>query len=509
MIDGKVSVLLPIAGERFLKQTIEAFYDAAKDKHLVEFVVVHNGTDPDDIGELLRKNINIKTIVNEKNLGIRIATNQAFEVCNGEYIMRIDGHCDISESWDAILKALCDDNTVIIPSQVAIDENYEALHSDAVLRYFNVKRDFGEVTTTVYPWRSNKKVTWPLMTAPGCGTFLSSKLFEKIGGHDESWPMWGCDGAELCYKVLFDEKGKVIGTDAVRISHIFRRDEGRPSPYKVPKNCRDEATRLMKEIFEDRFRAYVQEHFPGFKYWSKEYEESLEAYKKAKREKEELRWTIEYEDNYNKYHDFKYHLAKSKYKLKTSKIDKYFEDPINKMLEIGCGPAGGVLTLVDANEKYALDMLADKYYEDERLSDIEWHRGTCMCVPFEDDYFDCIVAFEVYDHLFNQTEMFCSVMDAIRTLKPGGYLFIEHPIRENLCKGHPFKLDIESFRHKLLAFDHFDTILTKQIHNRNTDIIELYMVIQKKYNPNDKSKGGFSAHTLSSSSSAHPCEIKK
>jgi SAM-dependent methyltransferase len=448
-------------------------------------------------------------IVNEKNLGIRTATNQAIEVCNGEYIMRIDGHCDISESWDVILKALCDDETVIIPSQVAIDENYKAMHSDYVIRYLNVNRGFREVITTVYPWRDNKKVTWPMITALGCGTFMSSKLFERIGGHDEDMPPWGSDGGEICYKVLFDVGGNVIGTDAVRISHIFRCDEGKPAPYELPDNCGKEACKRLLDEYKDKLTEYTREKLPGFKYWTKEYEEAFDAHHKAKKEKEELRWSIEYEDAYNKCHGFDFHLSKSEYKLKVAKINEYFDGTIDKMLEIGCGPAGGVLTLVDANEKYALDMLADKYYEDERLSDIEWHKGTCMCVPFEDDYFDCIVAFEVYDHLFNQTEMFCSVMDAIRTLKPGGYFFIEHPIREKQYKGHPFRLDIESFRHKLLAFDHFDTILTKQIHNANTDIIELYMVIQKKYNPDDKSKGGFSAHRLSSSSSAHPCEIKK
>lgn len=58
-------------------------------------------------------------------------------------------------------------------------------------------------------------------------------------------------------------------------------------------------------------------------------------------------------------------------------------------------------------------------------------------IPFDNDFFDLVVASHIIEHVNNPLELFSEL---IRVCKPGGYIYVEAPSERALCMpGMPFK----------------------------------------------------------------------
>lgn len=108
-IKGLVSIIIPSRGEIFLSKTIQDILLKAKGD--IEIIAVLDGEWPE---EQKRKHWSTPAIIQDKrvnylhnsvSLGMREAINRGVSISQGEYILKVDGHCMFDEGFDVKLKA--------------------------------------------------------------------------------------------------------------------------------------------------------------------------------------------------------------------------------------------------------------------------------------------------------------------------------------------------------------------------------------------------------------------
>lgn len=111
------------------------------------------------------------------------------------------------------------------------------------------------------------------------------------------------------------------------------------------------------------------------------------------------------------------------------KLVKYFTG--GKFLDIGCLDSP---LCVELNKKYPESEFWGLDYAPEVIKwlkqsfpYINYICADCMKMPFEDNYFDYIVAGELIEHLDNPERF---IEEAIRILKPKGWLVLSTPLEE-------------------------------------------------------------------------------
>ena len=131
------------------------------------------------------------------------------------------------------------------------------------------------------------------------------------------------------------------------------------------------------------------------------------------------------------------------------------------VLDIGCGAGHGSNMLAKKYKKvYGVDISDDaiKYAKENWNSrNIDFKVGSALAIPFPDNTFDTIAAFEVFEHL-NDWRKFLSEIK--RVLKPGGCVYISTPNKTLYSPGtkkpinphHVFEMTIVEFKNALSDF---------------------------------------------------------
>jgi ubiquinone/menaquinone biosynthesis C-methylase UbiE len=99
--------------------------------------------------------------------------------------------------------------------------------------------------------------------------------------------------------------------------------------------------------------------------------------------------------------------------------------PFHQVLEVGGGRSGLTHLLYPAAQVTNLDM--EPSYADagcNRQEGVRFVRGDATRLEFQDDSFDAITMFDVLEHIPDHER---AVSEAVRVLKPGGYLLISTP----------------------------------------------------------------------------------
>jgi SAM-dependent methyltransferase len=131
------------------------------------------------------------------------------------------------------------------------------------------------------------------------------------------------------------------------------------------------------------------------------------------------------------------------------------------ILDIGCGAGHGSEMLSKKYKKvYGVDISEDAIkYAKENWSqgNIEFKVGSALEIPFVDNYFDVVAAFEVFEHLDDWRKFLAEIK---RVLKPGGMLYISTPNKDLYSPGtkkpinphHVFEMTIPEFKSALKEF---------------------------------------------------------
>jgi len=95
-----------------------------------------------------------------------------------------------------------------------------------------------------------------------------------------------------------------------------------------------------------------------------------------------------------------------------------------KILSIGAGTGGDLAVLKKFGSIYAFDIdqnVIDMIYDDMV---VEKQVADAQAIPYEDNKFDMVVAFEVLEHIQNDKK---AIAEINRVLKPGGFLVFSVP----------------------------------------------------------------------------------
>ena len=110
-----------------------------------------------------------------------------------------------------------------------------------------------------------------------------------------------------------------------------------------------------------------------------------------------------------------------------------------RILDAGVG-LGGLLSELDEFSCYGVD-IAMPYLRFAKSTGIEVAMAKLEELPYEDEFFDAVVACDVLEHVFG---LDLSVQQLTRTLKTGGVLIIRVPNEENL---DPYLSEDQSYSH--------------------------------------------------------------
>lgn len=135
-VTGRVSAIVPSRNEQHLQKTVRGLLaNAAGDVEIV--VVLDGGPWPDPP---LPHDSRIVIIRHDEPQGMRPSINEAAQKASGEYLLKTDAHCIFAEGYDAVLKADCDHDWLVVPTRHSLDaDKWETEGEQAALkpRHFN------------------------------------------------------------------------------------------------------------------------------------------------------------------------------------------------------------------------------------------------------------------------------------------------------------------------------------------------------------------------------------
>ena len=128
MKKNMLSVIIASRVDEYLQKTIDDLLAKAAEE--IEVIVVLDGYWPDP---MVKNDPRVKVLHHGQvhaHRGMRAGINTAIDVASGEYLMKIDEHCMVDESFDKKLKADCEDNWCVIPRRFRLEPDDWALIED-------------------------------------------------------------------------------------------------------------------------------------------------------------------------------------------------------------------------------------------------------------------------------------------------------------------------------------------------------------------------------------------
>lgn len=120
-MSNRVTIVIPSRNEQFLPHTIKDLLKNARGD--IEIIAVLDGYWPPS--EQIVNDPRVKYLHRGEPRGMRNGITSAVEIATGKYILKIDAHCMVSEGFDEVLKAHCENNWVVIPRRKRLDaENW-------------------------------------------------------------------------------------------------------------------------------------------------------------------------------------------------------------------------------------------------------------------------------------------------------------------------------------------------------------------------------------------------
>lgn len=190
----RVDVLIPSRNELFLSQTVADVL--AKARGEVAVYVVLEGYWPQPA---LPEDPRVHLLHNDQPQGLRRAVNQAAAASSGDYLMKLDAHCLMSEGWDEVLSRDCADNWIVIPPRYSLDPINWTIEQNRKPR-----RDYHYLSSPIGGWLKRQDYTmhgvewWArckerlgkpeydldeTMSGQGSCWFMHRRHWERLGGY--------------------------------------------------------------------------------------------------------------------------------------------------------------------------------------------------------------------------------------------------------------------------------------------------------------------------------------
>ena len=147
----------------------------------------------------------------------------------------------------------------------------------------------------------------------------------------------------------------------------------------------------------------------------------------------QTKWNKIWNKKYTNYKDHKYLHVSAGYDDLTypewQKLTSYFIDRLelkktDDVLEVGCGSGAFLNEIKNVQSISGVDYAKDAINKVKKIMEGNFHVSEAARLPFDDKSFDIIISFSVFFY-FNNFDYASEVVDEmLRTLKPGGRIFI-------------------------------------------------------------------------------------
>jgi len=226
-----------------------------------EIIVIDNASEDGSVEVLKEKFPSIKLIENNINSGFGKANNQGLEIANGKYILFINPDCIVSEdTFDKMIsffeshpdcglagcKILNSDGTLQLACRRSFPGPWTSFTKVTGLStLFPKSKMFARYNLTYL----NENETYEVDAISGSFMMIRKDVYEKTGGFDEQFFMYGED-LDLCYRV--QKNGyKVFYVHDTQIIH-----------YKGESTKRSNLDET--KVFYDAMHLFVKKHLSSF-----------------------------------------------------------------------------------------------------------------------------------------------------------------------------------------------------------------------------------------------------
>lgn len=202
------------------KICVESLFKHTSDVNF-ELVFVDNGS-KDDTKTYLEslktehKNINIKTIYNEENLGFACANNQGIEFAEGEYVLLLNNDVILTDGWLSRMIQIAESDNKI--GMVAPCTNHAS--GRQVVAFSGTESDDDEIqefSKTVLTKNAGKWIS--VSRVIGFCMLIKREVLFKVGVLDELFGPGGYEDYDYCMRLKHEKYDIVIATDTF-IFHI-------------------------------------------------------------------------------------------------------------------------------------------------------------------------------------------------------------------------------------------------------------------------------------------------
>lgn len=273
-----LSILIPARNEMFLERTIQDILEHRKAS--TEVVVVLDGF---DFEVTIPVDKDIHFIKHAKSVGQRAATNQAAQVADGKYLMKVDAHCAFDDGFDVKMIEHMQPNWTMVPTMRNLHA-FDWLCQKCGWRKYQGPtpekcEQCGEVGSIIkdikwfskpnpqsnsyrfdfephfqyFPEYSKRpEGRGPLtetMSLQGSCFMISKENYFKWNVCDEDFGSWGSQGIEVACKTWFNG-GKVMVNHHTYYAHMFRTQGGDFGfPYPLSGSQVEQAKKCARKLF--------------------------------------------------------------------------------------------------------------------------------------------------------------------------------------------------------------------------------------------------------------------
>ena len=229
-------IVLNWNGQELLRQTLTSIYDTVRNSDFEVIVVDNHSTD--DSEAMVRGDFpKVKLIVNEENYGFAKGNNIGLKQASGDYLMLLNNDVIVQAGAIEILVDYLNshpDVAMVGPRLLNRDGSFQhacrrALPTPANSFYhlFGLTKIFKNNAAINQYKKLNQaeNITTPTEAISGAAMMLRRSVYEKIGGLDEQFFMYGED-LDYCKRVT-ESCGPIVYVSEAKIVHLGGESAGK------------------------------------------------------------------------------------------------------------------------------------------------------------------------------------------------------------------------------------------------------------------------------------------
>lgn len=240
-----LSVIIPARNEVYLEKTIRSVVEAARGQ--IEVLAMLDGYIPEP--QIHMNDDRVRFVHFEESIGQRAVINEGVRRAKGDFVMKLDAHCNVDEGFDVKLAADYEPDWTVVPRMYNLDIETWTPKLHKRTDYMYIGHEDGRMLRAEYYNRQPKSdlMIDDTMCCMGPGWFMSKERFWELEGCDEGHGGWGQQGVEVALKAWLSG-GSLKVNKNTWFAHWFR-GGGPGFPYKLSGNAIERARTYSRDLW--------------------------------------------------------------------------------------------------------------------------------------------------------------------------------------------------------------------------------------------------------------------